>query len=211
MESKRSERYKKTANHFVKNVQRAMRVAGSIDGEYPDKMTQESLSKKAGIARSTLTSHKELSNSEEKAPNPTLEKVCAIADTLNVPPAFLLMRPEDWVKLAQVVEYYSKTRDARLKNPIFQKIANCGSIPPTEQAQLALLLAKNLEIINSPTNEVLNSLSREEADSVINDTKRQKICVFASSSLPPIMHMNPDERIAAFVFSVIFGASYRPE
>lgn len=211
MENKRSERYKKTAVHFVRNVQRAMRVAGSMDGDYPAKMTQESLSRNAGIARSTITSHKGLSTSGERAPNPTLEKVCAIADTLNVPPAFLLMRPEDWVKLAQVIEYYSKTRVARLSSPIFQRIADCGSISPSEQAQLGLKLARMMEVINTPTDEVLGSMSSEESASLLMSVKRQKMCVFSSSSLPPIAHMNPDERVAAFVFSVIFGASYRSE
>lgn len=211
VETRQSAGYKKTANHFVKNVQRAMRVAEITEGDCPKKMTQESLSTKAGIARSTLANHKELSNSEDKAPNPTLEKICAIAEILNIPPAFLLMRHEDWSKLAQVIEYYSNTRNARPNNPIFKKIASNDPIPPTEQAKLALQLARLLEIINNPTREILNTLSQEEAKDILEKTKKQKISVFTSSSLPPITYMTPDERIAAFAFSVIFGASYKPE
>ena len=204
-----SKGYKKTATHFVLNVQRAMRVAGNIDGEHPAKMTQETLSKRAGIARSTISNHKELSNSEEKSPNPTLEKICAIAESLNVPPAFLLLRSEDWVKLAQVVDYYSTLSKAKHANPILEQIANCGNIAPIEQAELGLKLAKTLEITNLTSKEVFESLSPEDADIILSKTQHQKQCIFAASALPPINYMNTDERLAAFVFSVIFGASYR--
>lgn len=188
-----------------------MRVAGETNNEHPEKMTQAALSTKAGIARSTITNHKELSNRKERAPNPTLEKICAIADTLNVPPAFLLMRPEDWLKLAQTIEYYPTIREARHANPIWAQIANSGNTPPTEQAKLALKLAKTLEIINIPSSEVLETLSPDDARDLQDKANKQIQCVFASSSLPPINHMNHDERLAAFVFCVIFGASYRQE
>ncbi|RYE73554.1 MAG: XRE family transcriptional regulator [Oxalobacteraceae bacterium] len=202
-------KHKKTASSFVLNIQKAMRVVGGGGNEFPTKMTQEELAKASGIARSTLALHKELEADKGRAPNPTLEKICKIAETLNVPPAFLLMRGEDWTRLAQAVEYYATLKESKKIYPFLSKIANSSHISPTDQATMAFNLAKLLEIDGRPSKELLNSLDGKARNEVDAEATSRKLSIYAASSLPPINYMKADEKIAAFIVSVIFGAHYK--
>lgn len=210
MKDKISVKYRNTANCFVKNILRVMRVAGG-GGESPEAMTQQELSKRAGVARSTLANHKDLWNKEEKAPNPTLGKICAIADALNVPPAFLLMRSEDWRVLAQAVEFYTNMRGEKFKGGVFEQVVSGGNVAPVKQAEIALKFAKMIAVVDCPGPDVLELFSEKERDGVLEKVRRQRASIFASSVLPSVANMNQGERAAAFVVSVVFGASYRQE
>jgi transcriptional regulator with XRE-family HTH domain len=204
-------KHKKTASSFVLNTQKAMKVAGTGEKDYPGRMTQAELAKVAGVSRSTLAHHKELEADASRSPNPTLEKICQIAETLNVPAAFLLMRNEDWVRLAQAIDYYATLKASRRMHPFFSKIASASNTTPTEQAIVGLALAKMLEIDGSASDELLESLSPDDRLSLVSESKKRKLSIYATSSLPPISHMKPDEKLACFIVSVIFGAHYRAD
>jgi transcriptional regulator with XRE-family HTH domain len=204
-------RHKKTASSFVLNTQKAMKVAGRKDDSHPIRMTQAELAKGAGVSRSTLALHKELEADAGRSPNPTLEKICQIAETLNVPPAFLLMRTEDWVRLAQAIDYYANLKASRRMHPFFSKVAGTTNATPTEQAVLGYTLAKMLDIEGSPSDELLESLPYEDRQSLMSESKQRQLNIYATSSLPPINHMQPDEKLASLVVSVIFGAHYKAD
>lgn len=204
-------KHKRTASTFVHNIQKAMRVCGKGVGDYPTKMTQAVLSKEAGIARSTLAHHQELSNDDSRSPNPTLEKICNIAETLHVPPAFLLMRPEDWTRLAQAIDYYAKLRSTNRTHPLLSKIADGTCNSPDDQAMLALKLAKIFEVDGGNSQEILDSLSMKDRQALIGRADARRLSIYATTALPPIQYMNEDERLAAFVVSLIFGAHHRSE
>lgn len=204
-------RHKKTASSFVLNTQKAMKVAGRKDDTHPVKMTQAELAKGAGVSRSTLTLHKELEADTSRSPNPTLEKICQIAETLNVPAAFLLMRKEDWIRLAQAIDYYATMKASHRVHPFFSQVADSRHTTPTEQAVLGYKLARMLEIDGGANDELLSSLPLEARQNMLSESKQRQLSIYATSSLPPINHMQPNEKIASLVVSVIFGAHYKAD
>lgn len=188
-----------------------MQVAGEPILDRPEKLTQVQLSEASGVARSTLSLHAELDADKERSPNPKLEQICRIADALNVPPALLLMREEDWVRLAQAINYFSDLRRSGRHPSMFSKIATGLSDSPLDQAQEGHRLARSLDIDGRINDAVLVEASptlRREMQEAANSTMRR---IFSTASLPPVARMKPDERLAAFVIGVIWGAHTRPE
>lgn len=85
---------------FSANLSAVLAVAGAPrDGDKPGPFPAARMQRETGIARSTLRAL--------KAPgvdaNPDLATISRLADALGVPPAFLLMRPQDWADLAAAV------------------------------------------------------------------------------------------------------------
>lgn len=188
-----------------------MQVAGETRTDSPEKLTQAQLSEVSGVARSTLALHAELEADADRSPNPKLEQICRIADALNVPPAFLLMRGEDWTRLAQAINYYADLRRTGRHPALFANIAAGIDDEASTQSRYALMLAKTMGIdgrVNDALLEELSPVLRREIQTSVSATTRR---IFSSAALPPISSMEPDDRLAAFVISVIFGAHFRPE
>ena len=94
------------AEAFVETLRRTMRVAQVNDMSELHPMKQTTLSDATGIGISSV--RKYLRRGPGAKVNPTLENLCRIADILKVPPAFLLMRPEDWTRLASAAEWWPR-------------------------------------------------------------------------------------------------------
>jgi transcriptional regulator with XRE-family HTH domain len=83
---------------FRANLRRAVRYAGEDEVGDAKRITLDELASNTGIARSTVAKY--LGGTAKTVdPNPDLQSICALAQTLSVPPAFLLMRPQDWLDL----------------------------------------------------------------------------------------------------------------
>ncbi|HHW1647737.1 TPA: helix-turn-helix domain-containing protein [Pseudomonas aeruginosa] len=91
--------------YFSENLSAVLAVAGkerenrSVGS--PGPMTATQIHRKTGVARSTLRALK--SQRGESAANPDLDTLDRLAAALGVPPAFLLMRPQDWFALGQAL------------------------------------------------------------------------------------------------------------
>ncbi len=88
--------------YFSENLSSLLAVGGKQrDNGSPGPITATQIQRETGVARSTLRALK--SPRREAAANPDLETLDRIAGALGVPPAFLLMRPQDWLALGQAV------------------------------------------------------------------------------------------------------------
>lgn len=94
------------ADALVEMLRRTMRVAEVNEMGELHPMKQTTLSDEAGIGISSV--RKYLRRGAGVQVNPSLENLCRIADILKVPPAFLLMRPEDWTRLASAAEWWPR-------------------------------------------------------------------------------------------------------
>lgn len=94
-----SQLFEAVSRSFTEAVRRAMRVAAQNEEGELASLSQTDLAAQAKMGRSTLAKYLG-TGPEDPAANPTLDVVCRLADTLGVPPAFLLMRPKDWASLA---------------------------------------------------------------------------------------------------------------
>lgn len=93
---------KALGHHFSDNLRAVLAVAGKPRGNgTAGPITATRIQRETGVARSTLRALK--SQRGEVAANPDLDTLDRIADALGVPPAFLLMRPQDWVALANAI------------------------------------------------------------------------------------------------------------
>lgn len=99
MDSAKQQTFEDTLSGFQHSLLRAMLVAGEDFEGRPKRMTQHQLSKLSGVARSTIAKY--LTQGPENLCNPDLSTICRLADALNISPAFLLMRPQDWSHLSQ--------------------------------------------------------------------------------------------------------------
>lgn len=93
---------KSLGQHFSENLSAVLAIGGKQreDGK-PGPVTATCIQRETGIARSTLRALK--SPAEHVDANPDLHTLNRIADALGIPPAFLLMRPQDWLALGQAI------------------------------------------------------------------------------------------------------------
>lgn len=92
-------------NHNLSdNLLHCMRVAGPAgrDGR-ASPLGSAALHRSTGIARSTLRALRNPKNGSEA--NPDLRTLSRLANAIGVPPAFLLMRPEDWEMLCGAINH----------------------------------------------------------------------------------------------------------
>lgn len=83
------------------NLKAALAVGGKQrESGRPGPITATFIQRECGIARSTIRALKAEGAAE---PNPDLQTVEKLAEILDVPPAFLLMRPQDWIALADAI------------------------------------------------------------------------------------------------------------
>lgn len=103
----------------------------------PGPITATHIQRETGIARSTLRALK--APRQQVDANPDLQTLSRIADVLGVPPAFLLMRPEDWQALGQAIGGSRDYLEAALKlqsegklglgNPVEKVLRECKVHP----------------------------------------------------------------------------------
>lgn len=123
---------------FSRNLSAVLAVAGAQreterNPDAPGPFSSVQMQRQTGIARSTLRALK------SPTANPDLDTLDRLAAALGVPPAFLLMRPQDWQLLANAVadrDYYLAAahkldEDQRLQasNPVVKVLRECKVHP----------------------------------------------------------------------------------
>lgn len=127
-------------------IRRAMRVAAQSDEGELGPLSQTDLAERANVGRSTLAKH--LGTRPEDPPaNPTLEVICRLADTLGVPPAFLLMRPKDWASLAAGTLTFLHALRATQFAPMLSQLQAMESTTSPEVARAAIELGMLLNTV----------------------------------------------------------------
>lgn len=91
---------------FSRNLSAVIAVAGAQRetqryADAPGPLSAVQIQQQTGIARSTLRALK--SPAQGSDANPDLSTIERLAEALGVPPAFLLMRPQDWALLASAI------------------------------------------------------------------------------------------------------------
>lgn len=129
---------KSLGQHFSENLSALLAVGGKQreDGR-PGPVTASCMQRETGIARSTLRALK--SPRDGMGSNPDLHTLTRIADVLGVPPAFLLMRPQDWLALGNAIggsgDYLAAAMKLQseekldLSNPVEKVLRECKVHP----------------------------------------------------------------------------------
>lgn len=124
--------------YFSENLNAALAVGGKQrESGRPGPVTATCIQRETGLARSTLRALKTPRDGVD--PNPDLQTLNRIATVLGIPPAFLLMRPQDWLALAQAIGAGSDYLAAAVKlqqegklelsNPVEKVLRECKVHP----------------------------------------------------------------------------------
>ena len=163
------------ANALVDSVRRAVRVADVDDEGEPKPMAQNALAQKANISRSALLKY--LARDTETPANPDLRSICAISDVLGIPPAFLLMRPSDWVVMATAMSTFAESREGDRFTGLMQGLTSEGIRGPVESSRAAVEVAKVMKLFEArPWSE----------HDVIEADQRIERNIKTTSAVPPL-------------------------
>jgi len=135
------------ASALADSVRRAARVADVDEDGEPKPITQNALAQRADISRSVLSKY--LARDVQEPANPDLRSLCAMADALGVSPAFLLMRPGDWVVLATAMSTFAESRGDDKFIDLMQGFTQAGSRGPVESARAAVAVAREVKLLSS--------------------------------------------------------------
>lgn len=152
--------FEAVSREFVEALRRSLNVAGLDEAGEPKDMSQTALATRSGISRSTLAKYLG-TGQDEAAANPTLEVICRLADTLGVPPAFLLMRPKDWASIARGADHFiGAVQNPAAKHLLFTLSAKT-SLGSGEVARAAVELGRILQTVEDVSDPLLTEEVRE--------------------------------------------------
>jgi len=204
--------FQRTRRSLGDNVSRAKSVAGGEqDDGTPRKIKQEALADQAGISRATLNNilGARSSKGEHLTVNPKLRDICGLAQALGVPPAFLLMRPEDWRRLAQAtIELRNAPDEGMNKLKKLASPAQANSDTPAHRAQAGLGIARLLKVdAGKPVQtgapgEAPNRFAEETAARQARITRG----ILAATSIPPLEdHRGTDGYVMLLALCAMMG------
>lgn len=175
---------------FVEAVRRSMRVAGEAEDCGPTTLSQTGLAERAGIGRTTLGKYL---GSPSDDTNPDLKIICRLANALGIPPAILLMRPQDWASLGSGMLTFLHA----MSDPKFQALAvELQSIESTTSpriAEAALQVGKLLKTVEDShdlrVSEELRAFRRASKISIVTTASSIpfRIDGVATSHLPALL------------------------
>lgn len=152
--------FEAVSREFVEALRRSLNVAGLDEAGEPKEMSKTALANRAGISRSTLAKYLG-TGQDEAAANPSLEVICRLADTLGVPPAFLLMRPKDWASIARGADHFiSAVQNPAAKHLLFTLTAKT-TLGSSDVARAAVELGRILQTVEDVSDPLLTEEVRE--------------------------------------------------
>ncbi|PVX38176.1 XRE family transcriptional regulator [Janthinobacterium sp. 78] len=125
------------ARQLATNVRNALHVAGPADAAGNTRpLRSVALQQRTGIARSTLRALTD--SSSEAGPNPDLHTLSRLAEALDMPLAFLLMRPKDWRTLCQAINNMRDPMCAAEKLIVHTELPVLAGIPERVMRECSL-------------------------------------------------------------------------
>lgn len=203
--------YDKVKRTVGSAVFRAMQVAGDAEGSYPSKLSQQGLSQRSGVARSTISKYIEAKDNPDSVLNPDLKTLCRIARALNITPAMLLLTPEDWSRLAQAATFLREAvPDANVQR-ISAGMAD-SKAGPAVRAQAGLQLARLFGVYRDFSPIAQTEFSEGEVRQELLDDQalaatRQRQGIFVATSLPPLRELPPSQHAPLLSLCANLGAS----
>lgn len=140
--------FEHVSRSFTEAVRRAMRVATRNEEGELGPLSQTDLAEQSNVGRSTLAKYLG-TGPQDPAANPTLDVLCRLADTLGVPPAFLLMRPKDWASIATGTLTFVRALPAPEFGAMLSVLQKMESTTSPEVASAAIELGKLLNTVEN--------------------------------------------------------------
>jgi Helix-turn-helix len=195
-----------TRSSMGESLRRAMHSACTTADGQARPISQHDLAARAGVARSSIAKYLTAGQGEGDLANPDLRSLCRLAHALNIPPAFLLMRPEDWQRLVMAALYMANA----MHDPEIQattKAIKSGKHNADERASVAMKIAKRLGVdpgtVSSNGTDTSSALARE----VESVHERWRLGLMTTCALPPLGRMDSKYHAALLCLCATFGAT----
>lgn len=144
---------------FVEAVRRSMRVADDDEDGVLDALSQTHLAKRADMGRSTLAKY--LGRSDITSANPDLDIICRLAEAVGIPPALLLMRPQDWASLGSGMLTFLQAMTDPKFTALAAKLQRLDSTPSQRVAEAALSIGRVLNTVEDERDPKVSQEVRE--------------------------------------------------
>lgn len=145
-EQEENSMFREVSGCFVEALRRSMRVASEDEDGVPSALSQAELAERADIGRSTLAKY--LGGGNDEAPaNPDLTVICRLANAVGVPPALLLMRPQDWASLASGMLTFRQAMEDPTFITLASELRSMGSTTSQRVVEAALRIGRMLKIV----------------------------------------------------------------
>lgn len=166
--------YVRTPKQYLAlNLLAALRVAGPSRAGRPHKLRHVEVMRRTGMSRTTLTPL--LDTAEPSARNPDLSTIYKLAQAIGVPPAFLLMTPDDWRVLVRSIAAM----------PDFQAAANGVVSDELSNPELAEAVMKRCKVHpDRPPLGVPNDPSEIKRLDARNEWRRRCSLILAAMAQP---------------------------
>lgn len=188
------------AQAFCGALQRTLRVAGRNDEGEREALSKKAVSERLDIHRDTLASYL----TEEGAGRATLRTITEMAEMLGIPPAFLLMRRQDWVMLITSFGHLTQIVSQNNGEAIFGPAGSSPSrsLNPVASADIGLQLASLMGV--GPAG-ALGRNARETAQ--LRQSIEDRIAT--NCALPPYTKLTDEQ--AAFLLALCALIGSRPQ
>jgi transcriptional regulator with XRE-family HTH domain len=152
--------FREVSQCFVEALRRSMRVAGQDENGAPDAMSQTDLAERAGVGRSTLAKYLG-GRPDENSANPDLGIICRLADAVGIPPALLLMRPQDWSSLGSgMLTFLRAFEDPKFKS-LATELQGLESTTSQRVAEASLRMGELLKTVQDPNDSKVSQEIRD--------------------------------------------------
>jgi transcriptional regulator with XRE-family HTH domain len=180
------------ASVFRDTLVRTMRVAGEDVSGNPAAISQTDLEERTGVSRKVIGEY--CSGNGDGAKLETIER---LADGLGVPAAFLLMRREDWISLANAVTTLMAISCASGEDSAPHKQSIKDSLSPIEAAEIGVALARALGTIPKRRGDLLPELAKA--------IRAAEKGVAHTAAAPPYHTLTTDQKYAAIALCAFAG------
>ena len=171
---------------------RTMRVAGEDDSGNPALINHTELEQRTGVSRKAIGEY--CAGNGDSAKLETIER---LAKGLGVPPAFLLMRREDWISLANAVTTLMSISKAEGSDAVPHRNSISESLTPIEAANIGVVLARALGTIPKRRGEPLPDLAKA--------IRAAEMGVAHTAAAPPYHTLTTDQKYAAIALCAFAG------
>lgn len=189
-----SETPKILAKSFGEALLRVMRVAGESDEGNRDRLSHDQLAERADVSLTLIKRY--LKGDADSAKIETIER---LAKALGVPPAFLLMRREDWVAMANASIVLAQILQKDGQNEPDRKFGGRSSINPLEAASAGVEFARLVQAL--PRRRDFTPPDMAQA------IRRAEDGVAHTSATPPFALLTPLQIYATLALCAVVGTT----
>jgi hypothetical protein len=178
--------FERTAAALLQNLRNALEVAGDGTGSVAEPMSKSDLARRTKLSRDAVANLIPKEDADESG-NCDLRTLCAVAEQLGVPPALLLMTPEDWHHFLSALDTLADWEQDPQSRAEFENKLNTLTGVHKVELGLSIAHAQGYRAERIPEGRAISGIALHEHQKRldrINSVKRRAILVATALAQP---------------------------